>query len=54
MSLTILFISLFIFFNNLGYCVYAFQAKNKLAGFSTLVLNIFMILLVNFATFQLI
>lgn len=54
MYFTILLITILIFLNNLGYCIYAFQQKNKLAGISTLVLNLFMIIFVNYATFRLV
>lgn len=51
MNLTILLITIFIFLNNIGYSIYEFKNKNKLAGFCTIILNIFMLIFVNYATF---
>lgn len=51
MNLTILLITIFIFLNNIGYSVYEFKNKNKLAGICTIILNIFMLIFVNYATF---
>ena len=51
MNFTILLITIFIFFNNIGYSIYEFKNKNKLAGVCTIILNIFMIILVNYTTF---
>lgn len=52
MARTILLITIFIFLNNIGYCVYEFKNKNKLAGICTLILNLFMIIFVNIAMFN--
>ncbi len=51
MTRTILLITIFIFLNNIGYSVYEFKNKNKLAGICTLILNIFMIIFVNYTMF---
>lgn len=51
MNFTILLITIFIFLNNIGYSVYEFKNKNKLAGVCTIILNIFMIIFVNYTTF---
>lgn len=48
MNFAILLITIYIFFNNLGYCIYEYKNKNKLAGTSVLLLNIFMIIFVNY------
>ena len=52
MNYAILLITLYIFLNNIGYAVYEFQNKNKLAGVCTILLNIFMIIFVNYSTFN--
>lgn len=51
MNFAMLLITIYIFLNNIGYIVYEFQNKNKLAGVCTLILNIFMIVFVNYTTF---
>lgn len=48
MNFAILLITIYIFFYNLGYCIYEYQNKNKLASISVLLLNIFMIIFVNY------
>lgn len=52
MNLAILFVTIYIFFINIGYAVYEFQNKNKLAGVCTILLNLFMIIFVNYVTFN--
>ena len=52
MNIAILLVTIYIFLDNIGYAVYEFQNKNKLAGFCTILLNIFMIIFVNYATFN--
>ena len=52
MNLAILLVSIYIFFNNIGYSVYEFQNNNKLAGLCTILLNLFMIIFVNYVTFN--
>lgn len=52
MNIAILLVTIYVFFNNIGYAVYEFQNKNKLAGVFTILLNIFMIIFVNYATFN--
>ena len=52
MNIAILLVTIYIFLNNLGYAVYEFQNQNKLAGVCTIILNIFMIIFVNYATFN--
>ena len=52
MNLAILLVSIYIFFINIGYAVYEFENKNKLAGACTILLNIFMIIFVNYVTFN--
>lgn len=51
MNFAILLTTIYIFLNNIGYAVYEFQNKNKLAGVCTIILNLFMIIFVNYATF---
>lgn len=50
MNFAILLVSIYIFLINIGYAVYEFKNKNKLAGLSTIFLNIFMIIFVNYVT----
>ena len=52
MNIAILLVTIYIFFNNIGYAIYEFQNKNKLAGVCTILLNVFMIIFVNYATFN--
>lgn len=52
MNIAILLVSIYIFLNNIGYAVFEFQNKNKVAGICTILLNIFMIIFVNYATFN--
>jgi len=52
MNLAILLVTIYIFFINIGYAVYEFQNKNKLAGVCTILLNIFMIIFVNYVTYN--
>ena len=52
MNIAILLTTIYIFLNNIGYAIYEFQNKNKLAGVSTILLNIFMIIFVNYTTFN--
>lgn len=52
MNLAILLVTIYIFFINIGYAVYEFQNKNKLAGICTILLNFFMIIFVNYVTFN--
>ena len=50
--IAILLITIYVFLNNLGYAIYEFQNKNKMAGIFTIILNIFMIIFVNYTTFN--
>lgn len=52
MNLAILLVTTYIFLNNIGYAIFEFQNKNKLAGICTIILNVFMIVFVNYATFN--
>ena len=52
MNIAILLVTIYIFFNNIGYAIYEFQKQNKLAGVCTILLNMFMIVFVNYATFN--
>lgn len=52
MNIAILLTTIYIFLNNMGYAIYEFQNKNKVAGVWTILLNIFMIIFVNYATFN--
>ena len=52
MNLAILLVTIYIFFINIGYAVYEFQDSNKLAGVCTIILNLFMIIFVNYVTFS--
>ena len=52
MNLAIFLVTIYIFLNNIGYAVYEFQNKNKMAGVCTILLNLFMIIFVNYATFN--
>lgn len=52
MNIAILLVTIYIFLINIGYAVYEFQNKNKLAGVCTILLNIFMIIFVNYTTFN--
>ena len=48
MNFAILLTTIYIFLNNIGYIIYEYQNKNKLAGTSILILNIFMVIFVNY------
>ena len=52
MNLAILLTTIYIFLTNIGYAIYEFNNNNKLAGVCTILLNIFMIIFVNYATFN--
>lgn len=52
MNFAILLVTIYIFLTNLGYAIYEFQNKNKLAGVCTIILNLFMIIFVNYSTFN--
>lgn len=52
MNIAILLVTIYVFLSNIGYAVYEFQNKNKLAGVYTILLNIFMIIFVNYVTFN--
>ena len=52
MNLAIFLVTVYTFFINIGYAVYEFQNNNKLAGVCTILLNIFMIIFVNYVTFN--
>ena len=52
MNLAILLVTIYIFLDNLGYAVYEFQNKNKMAGVCTIILNLFMIFFVNYVIFN--
>lgn len=52
MFVTILLITIYIFLNNIGYSIYEFQNKNKFAGICTIILNLIMIIGVNYITFN--
>lgn len=52
MNIAILLVTIYIFLNNVGYAIYEFQNNNKLAGICTILLNIFMIIFVNYVTFN--
>lgn len=52
MSITILLTTILIFLINIGYIFYEFENKNNFAGICTLILNIFMIIFVNYFTFN--
>ena len=52
MNLAILLVTIYIFLDNLGYAVYEFQNKNKMAGVCTIILNLFMIIFVNYVIFN--
>lgn len=52
MNVAILLITIYIFLNNIGYAVFEFQNKNKVAGVCTILLNLFMIIFVNCSTFN--
>ena len=52
MNLAILLVTIYIFLDNIGYAVYEFQNKNKMAGICTIILNLFMIIFVNYVTFN--
>lgn len=51
MNLAILLVTIYIFLDNTGYAVYEFQQKNKTAGVWTIILNVFMIIFVNYTAF---
>ena len=50
MNIAIFLVTIYIFLINFGYAVYEFQNNNKLAGICTILLNIFMIIFVNYTT----
>lgn len=50
MFFSMLLITIFIFLLNIGYSIYEFQNNNKFAGVCIIILNIFMIVFVNYAT----
>lgn len=52
MSITILLTTILIFLINIGYIAYEFKNKNNFAGICTLILNIFMMIFVNYFTFN--
>ena len=52
MNLAILLVTIYIFLDNIGYAIYEFQNKNKKAGISAILLNIFMIIFVNYTIFN--
>lgn len=52
MNIAILLVTIYIFLDNIGYAVYEFQNQNKVAGVWTILLNIFMIIFVNYVTFN--
>lgn len=52
MNLAILLVTIYIFLDNIGYAVYEFQNKNKMAGVCTIILNLFMIIFVNYVIFN--
>lgn len=52
MNLAIFLVTVYIFLNNIGYAVFEFQNNNKLAGICTICLNIFMIIFVNYASYN--
>jgi len=52
MNLAILLVSIYIFLDNIGYSIYEFQNQNKKACFCTIILNIFMIIFVNYVVFH--
>lgn len=52
MNLAILLVTIYIFLDNVGYAIYEFQNKNKLASVCTILLNVFMLIFVNYATFN--
>lgn len=49
MNLSILFITIFIFLNNISYAVYEIKNKNKLGGITVILFSTFMIIFVNYA-----
>ena len=53
MNIAILLTTIYIFLNNIGYAIYEFNSNNnKPAGIFTILLNIFMIIFVNYSTFN--
>ena len=52
MNIAILLTTIYIFLNNIGYAIYELKSNNKLAGVFTILLNIFMIIFVNYSTFN--
>ena len=52
MNIAIFLTTIYIFLNNIGYSVYEFQNKNKVAGVWTILLNIFMVIFVNYTAFN--
>ena len=52
MNIAIFLTTIYIFLNNIGYAVYEFQNKNKVAGIWTILLNIFMVIFVNYTAFN--
>ncbi len=52
MFITVLLITIYFFLNNIGYSIYEFQNNNKFAGFCTIILNVIMLIGVNYVTFN--
>ena len=52
MFITVLLTTIFIFLNNIGYSIYEFQNNNKFAGVCIIILNIAMIIFVNYVTYN--
>ena len=52
MNIAIFLTTIYILLNNIGYAVYEFQNKNKVAGVWTILLNIFMVIFVNYTAFN--
>lgn len=53
MNVCALIISITIFFNSIGYAVYEFKNRNKLAGVSVIILSIITTILFNYSIFSL-
>ena len=52
MNIAILLVTIYVFLNNIGYAAFEFKNNNKTAGTWTIILNLFMIIFVNYATFN--
>ena len=52
MNITVFFITLYIFIDTVAYGIYEIKNKNKLGGFSTLLMAVFMMIFVNYFTFR--